>query len=82
MRTQYWHHWNGGGLNDGIAVCLGTVVCLVAGLWLFVFCHSRNGPPVNGRVFPVSGECAARMISTEKTQSTRPKQTSWKMSDA
>ncbi|CAL9727772.1 hypothetical protein MOUN0_A05732 [Monosporozyma unispora] len=45
-------------------------------------CRSRNGPQVNGRVFPVSGECAARMISTEKTQSTRPKQTSWKMSDA
>ncbi|CAL9732535.1 hypothetical protein MOUN0_O00100 [Monosporozyma unispora] len=43
---------------------------------------SRNGPQVNGRVFPVSGECAARMISTEKTQSTRPKQTSWKISDA
>ncbi|CAL9727775.1 hypothetical protein MOUN0_B00144 [Monosporozyma unispora] len=59
--------------------------------WLLVYgscilslwkCRSRNGPQVNGRVFPVSGECAARMISTEKTQSTRPKQTSWKMSDA
>ncbi|CAL9728016.1 hypothetical protein MOUN0_C00166 [Monosporozyma unispora] len=36
-------------------------------------CRSRNGPQVNGRAFPVSGECAARMISTEKTQSTRPK---------
>ena len=42
MKTEYWHHWNGGGLNDGIAVCLGTVVCLVAGLWLVVFCHHGN----------------------------------------
>ena len=42
MRIQYWHHWNGGVLNDGSAVCLGTVVCLVAGLWLVVFCHHGN----------------------------------------
>ena len=42
MKTEYWHHWNGGGLNDGIAVSLGTIVCLVAGLWLVVFCHYGN----------------------------------------
>ncbi|CAL9732533.1 hypothetical protein MOUN0_N12354 [Monosporozyma unispora] len=35
-------------------------------------CRSRNGPQVNGRAFPVSGECAARIISTEKTSK-------WKM---
>ncbi|CAL9731554.1 hypothetical protein MOUN0_M00144 [Monosporozyma unispora] len=27
---------------------------------------SRYGPPVNGRVFPVSGECAARIIPRKR----------------